>query len=112
MINILEEAKKIFLAGIGAAAMTYDKSIDLVNHLVTKGKLTVDEGKELSEELKKEVKLKAENIKVMTNERLEEIKPITKEDIQNIFKELNFVTRDEITEIKTKIKELEDKIQK
>lgn len=50
---MLEEMKKLCLAAVGAAAMTYDKAIEVINDLVQKGKITVEEGKELSEELKK-----------------------------------------------------------
>ena len=53
MTNILEdEVKKIFLLGIGAAATTAEKSKALVDDLVKKGEITVEEGKTLNQELK------------------------------------------------------------
>lgn len=53
MTNILEdEVKKIFLLGIGAAATTAEKSKALVDELVKKGEITVEEGKTLNQELK------------------------------------------------------------
>ncbi|MCH4040042.1 MAG: hypothetical protein LKG48_08190 [Lachnospiraceae bacterium] len=53
MANILEdEVKKIFLLGIGAAATTAEKSKALVDDLVKKGEITVEEGKTLNQELK------------------------------------------------------------
>ena len=58
---MLEEMKKLCLAAVGAAAITYDKTIDIINDLVEKGKITVEEGKELSEELKKNITTKAGN---------------------------------------------------
>ena len=45
-----DQLKKIFLAGIGSVAFTYEKASKLVDEMVEKGKLTVDEGKELSED--------------------------------------------------------------
>lgn len=47
-----EDVKKIFLAGVGAIAVTAEKSRDLVEELVKKGQLTVEQGKVLNEELK------------------------------------------------------------
>lgn len=108
---MLEEAKKIFLAGVGAAAMTYDKSIEVVEQLVKKGKLTVEDGKELSEELKRDVKKKAENVKLKANEKIEEIRPLTKEYMTEILKELNFATKEEVLELKEKIAKLEEKLE-
>ena len=107
---MLEEAKKVFLAGVGAAAMTYDKSVEVVEMLVEKGKITVEDGKELSEELKRDVKEKAESVKLKANEKIEGIRPITKDDMAEILKEFNFVTREEILELKNKIAELEAKL--
>lgn len=109
---MLEEAKKLLLAGIGAAATTYDKSVEVVEQLVEKGKITVEEGKELSEELKRDVKEKAENVKLKANEKIEEIRPINKEDMIQILKEFNFATKNEVIELKNRISELEEKLEK
>lgn len=65
MANILQdEAKKIFLLGIGAVAATAEKSQSVVEELVKKGELTVEEGKTLNQELKHKMdEKKAENAK-------------------------------------------------
>lgn len=65
MANILQdEAKKIFLLGIGAVAATAEKSQSVVDELVKKGELTVEEGKTLNQELKHKMdEKKAENAK-------------------------------------------------
>ena len=52
------EMKKILLAGIGAVALTTEKAKDLVDDLVKKGEITVEQGKVLNEELKRNVKAK------------------------------------------------------
>ena len=44
--------KKFVLMGIGAAAMTVEKSQQMVDELVKKGELTVEQGKAANEELK------------------------------------------------------------
>lgn len=48
--------KKFLLMGIGAAAVTVEKSQQVVDELVKKGELTVEQGKELNQELKRTVK--------------------------------------------------------
>lgn len=47
-----ENVKKLLLAGIGAVAVTAEKSKDLLDEMVEKGELTVEQGKVLNEELK------------------------------------------------------------
>ncbi|MBD7910920.1 MULTISPECIES: phasin family protein [Clostridium] len=103
---MVNDAKKIFLAGVGAAAMTYEKASEVVSTLVEKGKLTVDEGKELSEELKREVKSSAEEVKEKVAEK---IKPLTREDLRCILEEMNYATKSEILELQRRIEVLEQK---
>lgn len=56
MEKISDSMKKILLAGIGAAASTAEKSKEILDDLVKKGELTVEQGKVLNEELKHNVK--------------------------------------------------------
>ena len=44
---------KVFLAGVGALATTAEKSQEIVDDLVKKGELTVEQGKALNTELKR-----------------------------------------------------------
>jgi len=102
-----DELKSIFLAGIGSAAYTYEKATNLVDGLVDKGKLTVNEGKELSEELKRNLKDKSQILKNKTDD----IKPLTKQDVKELLNEMNFVSKDELTELKQSIVDLEKKVE-
>ena len=52
----MDELKKVLLAGIGLTFMTYDKATEFVKELIAKGRLTVDEGKQLQSELKRKAK--------------------------------------------------------
>ena len=52
----MDELKKDLLAGIGLTSMTYDKASEFVKELIAKGRLTVDEGKQLQSELKRKAK--------------------------------------------------------
>ncbi|KAA8816460.1 hypothetical protein CPA40_10035 [Bifidobacterium callitrichos] len=47
--------RKVVLAGIGALATGYEKGSELVDDLVKKGELTVEQGKSLNTELKRKV---------------------------------------------------------
>ena len=51
-----ENVKKILLAGIGAVAATTEKSKEILDEMVKKGELTVEQGKVLNEELKHNIK--------------------------------------------------------
>ena len=62
--------KKVLLAGIGAVAVTGEKSKELLDEMVKKGELTVEQGKALNEELKHNIKSTVKekvNVKVKTS---------------------------------------------
>lgn len=70
--------KKVLLAGIGAVAVTGEKSKGLLDEMVKKGELTVEQGKALNEELKHNIKSTVKekvNVKVKTSspEELDEL---------------------------------------
>ena len=49
--DVTEGLKKLFLASVGAVAMGAEKSQEVVDELVKKGELTVEQGKTLNQEL-------------------------------------------------------------
>ena len=49
MDQLGESIRKLILAGIGAVAMTKEKSADVLKDLVKRGELTVDQGRVLNE---------------------------------------------------------------
>lgn len=52
MANTIEEGfKEIFLAGVGAMAMTGEKAKEVLDQLVEKGGITVEQGKDINTEL-------------------------------------------------------------
>ena len=51
----MEELKKIFLAGVGLTSTSVEKAEKLINEMVEKGRVTVQEGKELQNELTRKV---------------------------------------------------------
>ena len=71
--------KKFLLMGIGAAAMTVEKSQQVVDELVKKGELTVEQGKELNQELKRNVKKSIDEAAKASEEVAAEEKDLTLE---------------------------------
>ncbi|MDQ9889318.1 phasin family protein, partial [Acinetobacter pittii] len=78
MDGIGENVKKILLAGIGAVATTAEKSKEILDEMVKKGELTVEQGKVLNEELKHNMKQTVKenvhvSVKVSKPEDLDEL---------------------------------------
>ena len=76
----MDELKKVLLAGIGLTSMTYDKASEFVKELIAKGRLTVDEGKQLQSELKRKAKEQAAESQV---EQIDNVYA-TKQDIERL----------------------------
>jgi polyhydroxyalkanoate synthesis regulator phasin len=88
--------KRLLLAGIGTAAYSYEKGMAIVEELVKKGELTVNQGKELNEELKKKATDKASET-------------ISASALRDILASLNLATKEDLTEIKSRLENLENK---
>lgn len=55
MATISDGFKDVFLAGVGAMAITGEKAKELVDQLIAKGEISVDQGKQINTELKHKV---------------------------------------------------------
>lgn len=95
-MSISDDLKKILLAGIGAAAITVEKSKEVVDSLIKKGELTVEQGKVINEELKRKV---TENFRKNTSG----------EEVEDLFKKLDTMSKEEIGVLKAKLIEMEKK---
>ena len=62
MASIGDGFKDIFFAGIGALAITGEKAKEVVDQLIAKGELTVDQGKQINTELKHKAAETATNV--------------------------------------------------
>lgn len=93
--------KKVFFAGIGTMALTYEKANKLVKDLVEKGKITVEQGKQLNEELKRVVKDNNQNTQNMNDIEM---------NIKTYLDNLNLATKEDIDNINRRIDELEKNI--
>ena len=100
MSNILsDELKKVFLAGIGAVASTAERSKELIDELVKKGELTIDQGKVLNEELK-------HNIKSVIKDNAPS-KCCKEKKSSSIIDDIDKLSPEEIELLKAKLSELE-----
>ena len=63
MSNIGDGFKNIFLAGIGAMAYTGERGKEIIDQLVEKGEITLDQGRELNEELQRKASDATVNIR-------------------------------------------------
>ena len=97
-----ENIKKLLLAGIGAVAVTAEKSKDLLDEMVEKGELTVEQGKVPNEELKHNIK---KTVKEKTGAGKKET---AAEDLSDL---LDKMTPEQLAALKEQIqkKEAEDK---
>ncbi len=54
MPDVTDTFRNIFLAGVGALAIGAERTQEVIDQLVAKGQITVDQGKEMAEELKQQ----------------------------------------------------------
>jgi polyhydroxyalkanoate synthesis regulator phasin len=80
----MNDLKKVLLAGIGLTAMTVDKADSFVKELVEKGRLTVEEGKELEQELKRQSKEEAQEFLEKLDAKKSSVEYATKDDVKRL----------------------------
>ena len=85
----MNDLKKVLLAGIGLTAMTVDKADSLVKELVAKGRLTVEEGKELEQELKRQSKEEAQEFLNKLDAKKSSVEYATKDDVKRLEEKLD-----------------------
>ena len=95
-----EGIKKILLAGIGTAAVTAEKSKEVLDELVKKGELTVEQGKVLNQELKHNIK---ESVKKNVNVTLKTANP---DELKEV---LGKMTPDQLAALKEQISKMQAK---
>ena len=98
MDGLGENLKKVLLAGVGAVAVTSEKSKELLGEMVKKGELTVEQGKVLNEELK-------HNIRQTMKEKVNvSFKPNSPEELQEM---IGKMTPEQLADLKEAIAKME-----
>lgn len=97
-----EGLKKILLAGIGTAAVTAEKSKEILDDLVKKGELTVEQGKVLNQELK-------HNIKSTVKSAADSVKESTarKNDQEELKATISKLTPEQLAAVKAQIESMQ-----
>lgn len=93
-MDIGKDLKNILLAGIGAVAATAEKSQALLDELVKKGELTVDQGKVLNEELRHNV-----------GQRIKE--SVTVQDGEDLLRCVDAMTPEQLEALRRKLSAME-----
>ncbi len=94
--SIGEDLKEVLLAGIGAVAVTAEKTQQIVDKLIKKGEITVEQGKVLNEELKHKAKAK-----------MKESISKSKLAVEAVIDNLDKMSEEEIAALKAKLADLE-----
>ena len=95
MKNLSEDLRKVFLAGIGAVAITAEKGKEMIDTFVEKGEITLEQGKALNEELKRNV-----------NETIHK-NTASEQDKNSLLGQLEKLNPEELDAIKQKLAEME-----
>ncbi|MGL5151930.1 MAG: phasin family protein [Clostridium sp.] len=107
---MMSEAKTLLLATIGAASLTYEKSTETIMNLVERGKITVEDGRELTEELTRDLKREADVIKNKVKDDIDIVKPITKGELNKIISEIELNYQRDFDALNNRIDELQQLI--
>ena len=95
MSNLSDDLKRAFLFGVGAIAKTTEKSKELIDELIEKGAITVEQGKSLNEELKHNLQEKIlEKERELNSDLISQIK-----DMKNLSDEDIQILKDKIEEL-------------
>ena len=92
--------------GIGAASVTAEKSQQLVDELVKRGELTVEQGKELNQELKRNVKKSLDDM----TQAAEDVEVTADEKVVEFEDKIAGMTVEELEKLKAFIEKAEESI--
>lgn len=95
---MFEQLRKLAMIGIGGTALAVDKVTEYVDELVAQGKLTVNEGKKLTEEL--------------IQSKKEEVTDKDRAEIESVLLDMNIAQRKDIDSLEVRIQELETELAK
>lgn len=93
---MLDAIHRMFLAGVGLAAMTKDKIDEYIKELVGKGKLTEKEGREIAEDMLKKSRQAREDLQ----KQVEKL-------VQQTLQTLQIASREDIEKLQARVEKLE-----
>ncbi len=87
-MDLSDGLRKIFLAGVGAVAVTGEKGKEIVDDLVKKGELTVEEGKTLNEDIASKFEEHTSNFAKNIRNAVVDVDKMTKEERDELLEKL------------------------
>lgn len=102
MSEIGGDLKKLLLAGLGAAATTAEKSKQIIDDMVEKGELTLEQGKVLNEELKRNLKNRVDQHVSVT------VTKTVSANVQEIINAIAKLSHEELEQVKAAIAQQEN----
>lgn len=96
---MFETLRKVMLFGLGAAAMTQDKIQQMIDDMVSRGDMTVDEGRKLFDEVTSRVEEQGRTM----NERI-------RNQVRDMLKDMGIADRTQIAMLEARIDLLEGRI--
>lgn len=87
--------KNLFLAFVGGSTMTFERGQDLVNEMIDKGKVSVQEGKELTEDLKRTVRRQDDRTKIDPEQETELMRQLLnlRHDVDHLMDKVEFLEK-------------------
>ena len=100
--------KKLLMAGLGSMAYTYEKGAEIVEELIKKGELTINQGKELNQELKRKSSEEKTESSVKANQSLEHEGAVW-EMLSDVLSGMDIATKEDIKRLEERLSRLEGK---
>jgi len=100
--------KKLLMAGLGSMAYTYEKGAEIVEELIKKGELTINQGKELNQELKRKSSEEKTEPSVEANQSLEHEGAVW-EMLSDVLSGMDIATKEDIKRLEERLSRLEGK---
>lgn len=99
--NITESFQNIFLAGVGALSIGGEKAKEVIDELVERGQVTVEQGRKLNEELKHKAaadasKMREDAVRAYITSLSPEDRAVFAQQMAEIAREINEREADEV----------------
>lgn len=98
--SVRDLIERVFLLGVGAAALTKDRVQELVEELVRRGQLSGEEGREV-----------ADRLVARSREEARAAAKRADSSLQGAYREIGLVTRREVEDIEFRLRQLEHRVQ-
>jgi poly(hydroxyalkanoate) granule-associated protein len=100
---MLEMARKVLLAGIGAFALTQEEVEKIVNKLIERGEIAEKDGRKLIKDIMEKRRKKTDEIRVETEDELEK-------RMEDVLTRMNIASKSDIDSLNRKLTTLSKKL--